>query len=124
MSVFHAFFRAKKSTTERPIPWPDIPVSVEGAVIVGRIGQSVNYIWQINTQNPDDSAAVQELPGFFAPSYALLKNHANGQDVLEAIVEEAGPEGPTRHRVKMRNKPPTGVIEEDVIPHQFAGIPA
>ena len=123
--TFHAFFRAKKETPDpegRSIPWPDIPVKVEGAVIVGRIAQSVNYIWHSVTQNADDSASLEALPGFFAPTYAILKSHGNGQDVLEAVIEESGAEGTIRRRVKMRNVPQSGVVATDLPPHFFAGL--
>ena len=128
MSVFHAFFRAQKETPgeeARNIPWPDIPVPVAGAVIVGEpFGQSPNKIWQVMLFDPDDFATLQSLPGYLASSYNQLRGRSNGPDVFEAVIEEDDPQAPgqkRRRRVKMRNKPSTGVIQEDVIPHQFFG---
>ena len=128
MSVFNAFFRAKKDTAvEREIPWPVTPAALEGAVVVGRIGTSVNYLWHAVLQNPDDYAILEAAPQFMAPTYALLKNHANAIDVLLCEFEEDDPENrgkKVRRRVKMRDKPATGVLAEDLPPHFFGGVEA
>ncbi len=125
--VFHAFIRARKeSPSEHPTDWPDLPVPVQGAVTVGTPqdqGQG-NHIWQVMLSNRDDFATLQTLPGYLASSYVRLRTHPNGPDVFEAVIEEDDPQAPgqkRRRRVKMRGKPATGVIEEDVIPHQFFG---
>ena len=128
MTVYNAFFRAKLQPPDpefpEGLPWPDIPVEVEGAVIVGFVGSSPKYIWHAVGADAD---GLSRLPNYMGDSYNAVQKHANGKDVLLAEVEEDDPDNPgqkRRRRMNMRNKPPTGVIEENVIPHLFAGIHA
>ena len=122
--VYQAFFRAQiDASQERGTPWPDAP-EAEGAVIVGRIGASFNYLWHTLTQDAAAADAVAALPGFMGTTYDSIKGHGNGQDILLAEIEEDDPENPgqmRRRRVKMRDKPNSGVVQENLPPHFYGG---
>lgn len=128
MTVFNALFRAPiLDDPDSPIPWPDVPVALEGAVPVGRIGASPNFWWHAVTQDADAFAQLEAIPGYRAATYAGLLTHngADANDIFLAVYEEDDPGNPgqkRRRRVKMKNKPGSGIIVENLPPHKFAGI--
>ena len=110
---------------DTPIPWPDIaPLEVEGAVIVGQVGASPLFIWHCVTQDAAQQAGIEALPQYIGDGYTTVKGSGVANDVMEALWEESGPDGPFLKRGKMKNKPGSGVIAEDLPPQFFAGVPA